>query len=299
MSVNAVTSAVPVEMAQAQAGQLPVETQPAPAGQLPVETQPAPAPGAAPAVLSDVEKNIAARQEIRQAFINVAGGDKAGVGSDATELKVGQLLADKLSTINFALAGGNAYKSEIAGFIGSVGKKFDDGEIQHLNNLINEAAATLKPVTQSPTSPPSPTGGTSGAGQPGGTGGANGPSQAGSGPTAATDQKVLIGITSLLVDALSDGKVDEKEAKVLTEGVGQLIAYLSQPDTGRTGSASGASAAQMADGSPANRMHDSVWFLHKLGLATYLDGFASAQGTQSLTGLVVDTLRNAHNYRQS
>ena len=152
-------------------------------------------------------ENIAARQQIRDAFINVAGGAN-DIGNGPHERQVDKLLFDMLPTIDFSAPGGQAYAKEIGDFISAAGDRFTGAEVQHLHGLLDEAAAAL-PAGASTTAPA---------------------------PTPAENPKSeLLDLLGDLVQTLRDGQVDPQERKDLLSQIGDLIRQLAGGAAGTDG----------------------------------------------------------------
>jgi hypothetical protein len=142
-------------------------------------------------------ENIAARQQIRDAFINVAGGAN-DIGNGPHERQVDRMLFDMLPKIDFSAPGGQAYAKEIGDFISTAGDRFTGAEVEHLRGLLDEAAAAL------------PAGGT-----------------ATTGPTPPENpQSELLDLLSSMIDSLRDGKVDGGERRDLLSQIADVLQQL-------------------------------------------------------------------------
>jgi hypothetical protein len=149
-------------------------------------------------------ENIAARQQIRDAFITVAGGAN-DIGNGPHERQVDKLLFDKLPQIDFSAPGGQAYAKEISDFISAAGDRFTGAEVEHLRGLLDEAAAAL-PAGASTT-----------------------------GPAPAENPKSdLLDLLGDLVQTLRDGHVDPQERQDLLGQIGDLIRQLAGGADGPT-----------------------------------------------------------------
>lgn len=148
---------------------------------------------AAPAAGVD---NIAARQQIRDAFITVAGGAN-NIGNGPYERQVDRLLFDMLPKIDFSAQGGQAYAQEISDFISNAGDRFTHAEVEHLRGVLGEAAAALPA----------------------------GASQAG--PAPADDPRSdLLDLLGDMVQSLRDGQVSPDERRDLLSQIGDLLRQL-------------------------------------------------------------------------
>jgi hypothetical protein len=141
-------------------------------------------------------ENIAARQQIRDAFINVAGGAN-DIGNGPHERQVDKLLFDMLPQIDFSAPGGQAYAKEISDFISAAGDRFTGAEVEHLRGLLDEAAAALPA----------------------------GASTAGPAP-AETPKSDLLDLLSSMIDTLRDGKVDGGERRDLLSQIAGILQQL-------------------------------------------------------------------------
>ena len=149
-------------------------------------------------------ENIAARQQIRDAFINVAGGAN-DIGNGPHERQVDKLLFDKLPQIDFSAPGGQAYAQEISDFISAAGDRFTGAEVEHLRGLLDEAAAAL-PAGASSTGP----------------------------APAESPKSDLLDLLTDLVQTLRDGQVDPQERQDLLGQIGDLIRQLAGGADGPT-----------------------------------------------------------------
>jgi hypothetical protein len=176
-------------------------------------------------------ENIAARQQIRDAFINVAGGAN-DIGNGPHERQVDKLLFDMLPKIDFSAPGGQAYAKEIGDFISTAGDRFTGAEVQHLHSLLDEAAAAL-PAGGSITAPS---------------------------PTPVDNPKSdLLDLLGDIVQSLRDGQLDSGERKDLLGQLGDLIRQLAgggdgptvHPDVAMPVTTQPAPAPSVAVGEPA------------------------------------------------
>lgn len=142
-------------------------------------------------------ENIAARQQIRDAFINVAGGAN-DIGNGPHERQVDRLLFDMLPKIDFSAPGGQAYAKEIGDFISAAGDRFTGAEVEHLRGLLDEAAAAL-PAGGGPVAGPAP---------------------------AENPRSDLLDLLSSLIDSLRDGKVDGGERRDLLSQIADVLQQL-------------------------------------------------------------------------
>jgi len=168
--------------------------------------------------------NIAARQQIRDAFINVAGGAN-DIGNGPHERQVDRMLFDMLPKIDFSAPGGQAYAKEIGDFIGAAGERFTGAEVQHLRGLLDEAAAALPPSTSSPGS---------------------------AGPAPAENPRSdLLDLLTDMVQSLRDGQVSPDERRDLLGQIGDLIQQLAGGTDGPPMTAQPVGPPVMAQPQPA------------------------------------------------
>lgn len=184
-------------------------------------------PGEPPAPDGD-DVDLAARQGIRDAFVEVAKDEKGGVGSDKAERKVDQMLFDMLPKIDFSQAGGEQVAGEVSDFISGMGHKISKGEIAHLQGLLNEAAAQLPAggaaqppdvaVPAEPAPEPMPAPSAPAAPAPVAT----------SGGDDAT--RALLALLTQLLEGNADGKLDPAERAELTKQLAALTEQLAGTD---------------------------------------------------------------------